>query len=236
MKALLKFTTALVISAGFAGTAFADATVNIIHGIRGQDLGLDADLPVDVYVNGNLTLEAFQFGDIVTTDLPAGAYDIDINLGDDITGNSPATIAAGTGLISVPDLPLLNRENSTVIAHLNAGGGPTASKFVNRKFRSFGPFVPVTYHHTTAAPAVDVYNRFLFFNYRSLAGVQNGQSGTVYNFLFTPFVAVTPANTFTPVLGPARLPLERRTNHRIYVVGSANGEAGNTLTVIVLKQ
>ena len=54
-----------------------DLTVK--HGINGRSLGLDKDLPVDVYVNGG---KAFTFGfkDIVNTQLDAGTYTIMVKL------------------------------------------------------------------------------------------------------------------------------------------------------------
>lgn len=73
-----------------------DLTVK--HGINGTSLGLDKDLPVDVYVND---VKAFTFGfkDIVETQLDAGTYTIMVNLaGTNATVMSlgPVTIPEGT--------------------------------------------------------------------------------------------------------------------------------------------
>ena len=38
------------------------ATVYVLHGIPGEDLGLDPELPVDVSVNGACALPGFTFG------------------------------------------------------------------------------------------------------------------------------------------------------------------------------
>jgi hypothetical protein len=54
-----------------------DLTVK--HGINGTSLGLDKDLPVDVYVNGDKAF-TFSFKDIIKTSLPGGEYDIVVKL------------------------------------------------------------------------------------------------------------------------------------------------------------
>lgn len=51
------------------------------HGINGERLGLPAELPVDVYVNGGYAF-TFEFGDVVTAKLPAGEYSVDVKLAD----------------------------------------------------------------------------------------------------------------------------------------------------------
>ena len=49
------------------------------HGINGERLGLDQELPVDVYVNGGYAF-TFQFKDKVKAKLPVGEYTITVNL------------------------------------------------------------------------------------------------------------------------------------------------------------
>ncbi len=54
--------------------------IGAVHGINGERLGLDAALPVDVYVNGDFAF-TFEFKDRVgPMMLPAGAYTITVNL------------------------------------------------------------------------------------------------------------------------------------------------------------
>lgn len=55
-------------------------TIFVKHGINGERLGLPMELPVDVYINGELAIAGFEFGDRVKTTLPAGAYDISVTL------------------------------------------------------------------------------------------------------------------------------------------------------------
>ena len=54
-----------------------DLTVK--HNINGISLGLDKDLPVDVYVEGGYAF-TFTFGETVETSLPAGDYFIEVKL------------------------------------------------------------------------------------------------------------------------------------------------------------
>jgi len=56
--------------------------VTVRHSINGRSLGLPKDLPVNVYVNGALTIPGFEFGDKVQTSLRAGTYTITVSLAD----------------------------------------------------------------------------------------------------------------------------------------------------------
>ena len=55
-----------------------DLTVK--HRINGNPLGLERQLPVDVYVDGGLAIEDFMLSDTVKTQLPAGDYYIEVKL------------------------------------------------------------------------------------------------------------------------------------------------------------
>lgn len=218
-KLILTFVLSLVLAV-FA--LAQNATVTVIHGIDGRDLGAAQALPVDVVVNGDVALPNFTFGTTVTTALPAATYNIQVRL----AGTSTTVINA--------NVPLAAGENATIIAHLSAAGAPTASKFTNRIQRIPG-LIPITYHHTAAAPAVDVYQSFRFLFLRTVAGLQNGRSRTAWASNRHVAVFVTPANRLLPVLGPAELSLEPRRSYFVYVVGSAAGAAGNTLSPIVIS-
>lgn len=169
-----------------------DATVTVIHGITGQDLGLPPDLPVDVEVVGvGCALTNFTFGTISPRlALPPGAYDLNVRLSDGACGGAVAVAAAG--------VPFAADENATVIAHLDGQGAPTASKFSNDLSPSDAGEGRVQAHHTAAAPAVDLrfglprsavrgfsgpfarfFRRLLRRPIARLNNVTNGQSGAV---------------------------------------------------------
>ena len=76
----------LIVSAAFSNDTAAAAgnTFNLMveHAINGKDLGLDKDLPVNVFINGNLAIEGFRFGETVNTSLPAGTYKVTVAMMD----------------------------------------------------------------------------------------------------------------------------------------------------------
>jgi hypothetical protein len=71
--------------------------IYVKHNINGRSLGLEKDLPVDVYVNGSKAF-TFEFKDDFSASLPAGEYTFMVKLaGTDTTVMSfgPADIPAG---------------------------------------------------------------------------------------------------------------------------------------------
>jgi hypothetical protein len=81
------FVMILSLAVSFAPAKAAEGTFNIYvkHDINGRSLGLEKQLPVDVYVNGGKAF-TFEFGDSIATQLPAGTYTIMVKLaGTDIT-------------------------------------------------------------------------------------------------------------------------------------------------------
>jgi hypothetical protein len=91
-KVLIALVAVLMMLAAIAPAAFAAETkvekpqecksfmLLAAHAINGERLGLeDSALPVDVYVNGDYAF-TFEFGDTVKAELPAGEYEITVNL------------------------------------------------------------------------------------------------------------------------------------------------------------
>ena len=76
IAAIMAFVLVFNVQSASANDKF-DLTVK--HGINGRSLGLDKDLPVDVYVNGGKAF-TFSFKDIVSTSLPADTYSIVVKL------------------------------------------------------------------------------------------------------------------------------------------------------------
>ena len=71
--------------------------IYVKHNINGRSLGLEKELPVDVYVNGNYAF-TFEFKQDFSAPLPAGEYTFEVKLaGTDTTVMSfgPAEIPAG---------------------------------------------------------------------------------------------------------------------------------------------
>lgn len=215
VAALLMVVPAFVFAQG------AEARVTVLHGIRGQDLGLPAELPVDIFVNGELALEDVAFGKQVTVQLPAGVYNIDINL-----ANTSTTVID-------QDVRFRSGERATVLAHLSDTGAPVASKFRAVLPSRLGTVAQ--FAHAAWAPSVDGFFRFRGgFFFPLIRGLENGHSTLVPVDPRGTTVAVTPTRTLTAVLGPVEITplLDRRQAFQFFVVGSAAGAAGNTLTVL----
>ena len=117
--------------------AQADVTAYVVHGIKGDDFGLDPALPVDVFVSGlGCALPGFKFGDRVgPLNVAAGDYDISIFLADE------ANPCGGAEVIDLDGVTLPDGANATIIAHRTFDGsagagdlltlGVTASIFGN---------------------------------------------------------------------------------------------------------
>jgi hypothetical protein len=144
------------------GLSQESLTAYVVHGIPGDDFGLDPALPVDVFLSGlGCAIPGFEFGDRVgPLEIPAGTYDIRISLTD-----GPAA-CEGTDVISLPGVDLPAGVNATVIAHRTADGSPgagdlldlgvTASIFSNDFTRIARGYSRVIAQHTALAPTVDV--------------------------------------------------------------------------------
>lgn len=221
MKVLSRLVLALSALVPFAVPAQAagddPARVMVVHGIPGDDLGLDRALPVDVSVDGAVILAGFEFGEFAgPLDLPAGTYNIEIRLAnaDDPGTNDPPVIAG--------DFSFDAGEFASVVAHFDADMGLTASKFTNDF--SYPGFLRsrALIHHTAAAPEVDISLRRLGFfpDGAFLEDVPNGaQANLSVLFGFYDF-GVNVANTDVQVLGGRGLLLPRFA-YLAYVVGSA---------------
>ena len=108
---------ALLGAAAPATAATGTATVSVLHGVP--------DLPVDVYANGEELIAGFTPGTLTDPlQLPAGSYDLAVYpAGADPKTTAPAIEAKG---VAVPA-----GANATVVAHLDAGGNPVLTPYVN---------------------------------------------------------------------------------------------------------
>ena len=236
-KRTFSLTTAAAIALFAAAPAMAQDTLTAyaVHGIPGDDLGLDPALPVDVWV-GDLgcAIPGFEFGERVgPLEIPAGSYDITISLEDE---QNPC---GGTAVISLPGVVLPGGANATVIAHRTADGSPgdgdqldlgvTVSIFANDFTVTGRGKARILAHHTALAPTVDVV---LSRNYSN----SNAPSVTVPGFTNPTAdedAVLSQINAeFRPgkwdvalevggdtVFGPDRLKLKPSTSTYVYAVG-----------------
>jgi len=194
------------------------ASVYVVHGIPGGDLGLDPALPVDILVNGALcVLTEFTFGTIEgPLPLEPGMYDFAISLAntEEPCSNDPVINATG--------VPFEAGENASVIAFLDADGAPTATKFTNDVTRPGFFRSRLIAQHTAAAGAVDIEikRRSPFFQPIVVEGVENGQQAAAELFPGFVNISILAAGTPVVVLGPAELKLKPYRAHLVYAVGT----------------
>ena len=217
---------ALAIPSTGIARAASPATVYIVHGINGQDLGLASALPVDVSVDGACALRGLTFKQVAgPVALPAGPHTVAV-------APANATNPCGNAPVIGPaTLTFVAGTTYSVVAHLTATGKPTASQFVDDVSAVQDDNARLGLYHTAFAPAVDV---LLSRGHRSITvpNVVNGQGATAVLKAGPWTVAVNLAGTRTTVLGPAALRLASQTATFGYVVGSAtNGLSLVSVTI-----
>ncbi|UOY00393.1 DUF4397 domain-containing protein [Blastococcus sp. PRF04-17] len=186
-------------------TAADTATVSILHAVP--------DTPVDVYVNGERLLDDFQPGTLTDPQqLPAGSYDIQIFAADAADGSGEALFGGSA------DVPA--GVNATVVAHLDEGGQPTLTPFVNDVSAIPAGQARATVRHTAAAPAVDIRAGGQVV----APGLTNPNEATLTVPAGTVSADVVLAGTETVAIGPADLDLAEGTTTIVYAWGSAESE------------
>ena len=185
--------------------AAEDAHVSILHGVPGAT--------VDVYVNGEALLEDFEPGTLTDPQmLPEGEYDLKVT--------APDAGADGDAIVEAMDVAVPAGANITVVAHLDADGGPTLTPFVNDTSEIEAGKARLTVRHTAAAPAVDVRaNGEVAFSGLTNPNEESADlpSGSIS-------ADVVLAGTDTVALGPADLDLAEGSNTIVYAWGSAEDE------------
>ena len=206
---------AAVIGLG-AGSALADANLYVAHGIPGVD--------VDVYVNyeegAEPNLPGFMFTQIVgPIALPEGDYVVDIfAAGADPELDEPVLSAT---------LGLLDGQNITAVAHLDAAGAPTVSTFGLDLRETTDGATRLGVRHTAAAPAVDVVienDNYVFrgrdaaqarISFNNGAGASTDLPASSYDIFLT--LPGTTGRIF-PADAPLTLPLEAGKIYYAYAV------------------
>lgn len=194
---------ALVALAGIApANAATDvAQLSVLHAVPG--------LTVDVYVNGDLTLDNFEPGDLAgPLELPAGTYTVAITASDAADASSPA--------IGPVDLPLEAGKNYTAAAHLDAAGAPTATLFTNDISTVGAGEGRLTVRHVAAAPAVDI----LAGGAPVITNLSNPDESLLTLPAGTVSASVAATGTTDPVIGPADVNVAEGTNTIVYAWGS----------------
>jgi hypothetical protein len=193
-----------------AGAAANTGTVFVVHGVPG--------LPVDVYVNGDLTLRNFQPKTVTPPlALPAATYTIAIR---------PAGTPASAAPAISGSAALTAGANVSLVAHLSAAGTPTLTAFANEVGGLASGQARVIVRHTAAAPAVDVRAG----GTPVVRGLTNPNSRALEVDGGTVPADVVLAGTSTVVLGPANLTLAAGSTTAVYAIGSASQDTLDLLT------
>lgn len=205
-----------LITAGGAGLALAlagatpafaadEAQLSVLHGVPG--------LTVDVWVNGERTLDDFEPGDLAgPLALPAGTYTVAITAADAMDDSAPA--------IGPVDLPLAANGNYTAVAHLDAAGAPTATLFTNDVSTTAAGQGRLIVRHTAAAPAVDV----LAGGSAVITNLANPAEAKLDLAAGTLSAAVAATGTTAPVIGPADVTVTEGSATIVYAWGSLDDD------------
>ena len=191
------------------------AKLSVLHGVPG--------LTVDVWVNGNRTLDNFKPGSLAgPLELAAGDYKIAITGSDAPNADNP--------VIGPVTVELDNGGNYTAVAHLDAGGAPTATLFTNdTKAPRNDNKGKLTVRHVAAAPAVDV----LAGGTAVIEGLSNPDEATLKLKAGTISASVAAAGTTAPVIGPVDITVAGGKNTIIYAWGSlADGTLAAAVQVV----
>lgn len=201
----------LAVPTGIASADSHEGTVTVLHGVPG--------VTVDVYVNGDLTLEDFEPGTVTDPlTLPAGDYEVEIFAAD---ADPEADDAVITGATTLP-----GGANASLIAHLLADGTPNLGVFVNDISEIAAGEARVTARHAAAAPEVDI-----LVNGDAVAtDVANGAEFSTDVPADAYDLAVNLAGTDTTVLSADGVELAEGTSTIVYAIGSAGDE---TLDLLV---
>ncbi|HEU4319879.1 MAG TPA: DUF4397 domain-containing protein [Acidimicrobiia bacterium] len=192
----------------------SEGEVIVVHGVP--------DLLVDVYVNGELTLEDFAFGDVAgPLALPEGSYEIQIFAADaDPAADAPA-------LEGSADLPA--GAVATIAAYLLEGGTPELGVFVEDNSAIDAGNARVTARHLADFGAVDV----LANDAAVFEGVTNGQGGDADVPADTYNIKITAAGDPATVAFDADVALAEGTNTIAYAIGSVSGESFQVATAAI---
>jgi hypothetical protein len=201
----------LLVFAPAASAQSDTGTATVVHGIPGTT--------VDVYVNGDATLEGFEPGTITDPlELPAGSYDIEIYPAGANVDNEDPVVSGSADLTA--------GANVSLVAHLDADGNPALGVFPNDTSQIAAGEGRLTVRHAAAAPAVDV----LANGDAAFTDVTNGQEGVADLPAGTISAAVAPAGSTDPVLGPVDVDVAEGVNTIVYAIGSLDD---GTLDVLV---
>lgn len=119
------------------------ASVTVIHGINGLDLGATKELPVDIAVNGACSLKGVKFTQSTQVSLGKGSYKITVHPSD----GSCSAAAVIDQTVTIDERT--EKASLSIVASLKSSGTPTLAVYENTAFG-----IAVGVRHVALAPAV----------------------------------------------------------------------------------
>jgi hypothetical protein len=167
MKMSLRYLITFLAVGWMASEAQA-ATVAIIHGINGRDLGASKQLPVDIAVNGTCSIKGIKFTKSTSVSLEEGTYRITVH---------PANGSCTETAVIDQTLTIDERDYSiTAVASLSSKGKPQLAVYDNSIY-VLRKAVAVRH----AAFASPVYSRIRVTGYQSqVRRIKNGGLGDAF--------------------------------------------------------
>lgn len=188
----------------------SEGQVVVVHGVP--------DLAVDVYVNGDLTLEGFEYGTVAgPLTLPAGTYDLEIYPADADPDSTDPALAGSADLTAGAYV--------TIAAYLQEGGSPALGVFAENNTSTDAGNARITARHLADFGAVDI----LANDGAVWEGVVNGGGADAEVPADTYNIKITAAGDADTVAFDADLDLAEGTNTLAYAIGSV---AGGTFQVV----
>lgn len=214
LKILVLALAVVVLPATAALAQTEEGQVIVVHGVP--------DLDVDIYVNGDLTLEGFQYGDVAgPLALPAGSYDVEVYA----AGSDPE--AGDPALSGSTDLPA--GAVATIAAYLEAGGSPTLGVFVENNSPTEAGNARISAYHLAEFGPVDV----LANDAAVWEGVANGSGANADVPADTYNIKITPAGDPSVVAFDADVDLAEGTNTIAYAIGSVSDDNFQVVTAAI---
>lgn len=198
IAAVLLLVTSLFVPA--ASAQDDDVEISLIHGIPG--------LEVDIYADGDLLLDEFEFPDREDLSLLAGT-----------TIDMLEVRRSGTNEVAVEaeDVDLPTEGNFSIVAHLNADAVPTLSVFSNNVDQIDAGQGRLTVRHAAAAGLIDV----LLDGEAIQTDLENGKE-VVGPLEPGTYMVEARDDDGDTVLDPQSVTIEEGVATVIYVVGSAD--------------
>jgi len=166
----LKYIFGCAVAVATLGVAQAHAaSVTVIHGINGLDLGATRELPVDIAVNGTCSLKGVKFTQSTRVSLEKGSYRITVHPSD----GSCSAAAVIDQTVTIDERT--EKASLTLVASLKSSGTPTLAVYDNTVFG-----VSVGVRHVALAPAVFVKIGAARYSSQRPTRIKNGGYGALF--------------------------------------------------------